>query len=176
MGNPARRALYPGTFDPVTFGHLDLIRRGCELFGSLTVAIAENASKETVFTVEEREGMLREETKGLPVEVDAFGGLVVDYCRRKGIGVILRGLRTISDFEYEFQMALTNRSLAPGIETVFMMANEKYAYHSSRLIKEVLGAGGDVGAFLTPSVARRLRERLEDMQRSAGGTRPASKT
>ncbi|HET6201359.1 MAG TPA: pantetheine-phosphate adenylyltransferase [Planctomycetota bacterium] len=176
MGNASKRALYPGTFDPVTLGHLDLIRRGCDLFGRLAVAVAENASKEPVFTVEERVEMLRGETKGLPVEVDSFRGLVVDYCRRRGYGVILRGLRTVSDFEYEFQMALTNRALARDVETVFMMANEKYAYLSSRLIKEVLAAGGDVGGFLTSGVAKAMRDRLEEMERSAGGNRPASKT
>jgi len=176
MGNASKRAVYPGTFDPVTLGHLDLIRRGCDLFGRLAVAVAENASKDPLFTVGERVEMLRAETRGLPVEVDSFGGLVVEYCRRRGYGVILRGLRTVSDFEYEFQMALTNRALASDVETVFMMANEKYAYLSSRLIKEVLGSGGDVGGFLTPAVTKALRGRLEELQRSAGGTRPASKT
>jgi pantetheine-phosphate adenylyltransferase len=176
MPNRTPRALYPGTFDPVTLGHLDLIRRGCELFGRIVVGIAENSAKETVFTSAERAEILREETEGLPVEVDAFTGLVVDYCSRRGIPVILRGLRTVSDFEMEYQMALTNRALAPGIETVFVMPNEKYSYVSTRLLKEILGAGGDVRAFVSPRVERRLRERLEALRSTAGGSRPPSKT
>ncbi|MFQ5748111.1 MAG: pantetheine-phosphate adenylyltransferase [Planctomycetota bacterium] len=155
------RALYPGTFDPVTLGHLDLIRRGLAIFGSLEIAVARNDSKEPLFTTDERVEMLQEEVRGLSgVSVTSFRGLVVDHCREKRIPVILRGLRTVADFEYEFQMALTNRSLASEIETVFVMPNEKYAYLSSRLIKEIYALGGELGRFLSPAVRKRLVARL----------------
>ncbi len=156
-----KKALYPGTFDPTTLGHLDLITRGSELFGGLTIGVALNASKNTLFTTEERVEMLQEETKKMPgVSVVAFSGLVVDYCRKHGFGVILRGVRTVSDFEYEYQMALTNRLLAPSIETVFVMPSEKYSYVSSRLIKEILNSGGDASAFLPNKVEQLLREKM----------------
>ncbi|TAH34999.1 MAG: pantetheine-phosphate adenylyltransferase [Planctomycetota bacterium] len=155
------RALYPGTFDPITLGHLDLIRRGVDLFGSLCVAVARNDSKTPLFSVEERLDMIRAETRELPgVSVESFGGLVVEYCRLRGIPTILRGVRTASDFEYEFRMALTNRVLNEGVETVFVMPNESYAYLSSSLIKEVYSSGGDLTRFLTPSVHERLLRRL----------------
>lgn len=155
------RALYPGSFDPVTHGHLDLIRRGVALFGHLTVAIAVNAAKSPAFTVEERIEILREQLRGVEgVEVTHFRGLVVEYCQRNGFTVILRGLRTVSDFEFEYQMALTNRSLAPTVETVFVMPNERFSYISSRLIKEVLEGGGDASKFLPAEVEARLRKKL----------------
>jgi len=155
------RVLYPGTFDPVTLGHVDLIRRGTALFGPLCVGVAVNPGKEPLFSVEERIEMIRREVADLPaVSVESFHGLVVDYCRRRGIPVILRGVRTVSDFEYEYQMALTNRALEPGVETVFVMPNERFSYLSSRLIKEVYAAGGDLERFLSPAVHARLLERL----------------
>lgn len=155
------RCLYPGSFDPVTFGHLDLIRRGIALFGDLTVAVAVNPSKSPVFTPEERVELLRDQLRGVAtVQVTTFRGLVVEYCQRNGFNVILRGLRTVSDFEFEYQMALTNRSLAPGIETVFVMPNERYSYISSRLIKEVLEGGGDVSHFLPREIEEKLRAKL----------------
>ncbi|KAA3608168.1 MAG: pantetheine-phosphate adenylyltransferase [Planctomycetota bacterium] len=161
MSGRIAKALYPGTFDPVTLGHLDLIRRGLHLFGSLCVAVAENASKTPLFSVEERVDMLRRETADLgEVEVTSFGGLVVDFCRRQQIPVILRGVRTVADFEYEYQMALTNRALEDQVETVFVMPNEKYSYLSSRLIKEVYRGGGDLHRFLTPAVHQQLIQRL----------------
>lgn len=161
MAGTPPRALYPGTFDPFTLGHLDLIRRGLEIFGSLRVGVAANRSKEPLFTAEERVEMIREETGGLEgVSVEAFRGLVVDYCRQQSIAVILRGVRTVSDFEYEYQMALTNRQLNQAVETVFVMPNEKYSYLSSRLIKEVYSSGGDLERFLSAGVRRRLVERL----------------
>ncbi len=153
------RALYPGSFDPVTFGHLDLVDRARRLFDSVTVAAAENISKQPVFSLEERLGLLR---TVLPagVEVVAFGGLVIDYCKKHGFDVILRGLRTMSDFEYEYQMAMTNRHLAPQVETVFVMPSLQYSYVSSSLIKDVLRNGGDVSTFLPPAVEKALRARL----------------
>jgi pantetheine-phosphate adenylyltransferase len=155
------RALYPGSFDPPTYGHLDLIRRGQSLFGKLTVAVAVNPAKAPLFTPEERIECLREQLRGLDgIEITHFRGLVVEYCQQNGFAVILRGLRTVSDFEFEYQMALTNRALAPNVETVFVMPNEKYSYISSRLIKEVLEGGGDVSKFLPPEVEARLRSKL----------------
>ncbi len=154
-------ALYPGSFDPVTRGHLDLVERALPLFDHLTVAVASNSTKTATFTAEERMQMLREV---LPADgrlsVTMFRGLVVDFCRSQGIGAILRGVRTVSDFEYEYQMALTNRHLAPGIETVFVMPSVQYSYVSSSLIREIVRNGGDVGSFLPPPVERRLRDRL----------------
>jgi len=157
----SRRALYPGSFDPVTFGHLDLIRRGVALFGDLTVGVAVNPSKHPLFAPEERVSMLQQQLGATPqASVTQFTGLVVEYCQRNGFGVILRGLRTVSDFEFEYQMALTNRALAPSIETVFVMPNERYSYISSRLIKEVLDGGGDVSQFIPSEVETLLRKRL----------------
>lgn len=154
-------ALYPGSFDPVTFGHLDLVARALPLFDSLTVAVAKNSSKVGTFTFEERVAMLREVLPKDPrLSVTCFSGLVVDYCRKNGIGAVLRGLRTVSDFEFEYQMALTNRHLAPSIETVFVMPSAQFSYVSSSLIREIVRNGGDVGSFLPPPVEKRLRERL----------------
>lgn len=161
MALPPPRVLYPGTFDPITLGHLDLIRRGVELFGPLCVGLAVNEAKTPLFRVEERLEMIRSETAAIPgVTVDSFRGLVVDFCRSRGIRIILRGVRTVSDFEYEYQMALTNRVLAESIETVFVMPSERYAYVSSRLIKEVYASGGDLTRFLSSSVHERLVRRL----------------
>jgi pantetheine-phosphate adenylyltransferase len=154
-------ALYPGSFDPVTQGHLDLIHRALPLFDGLTVAVAENGQKRPTFTVAERVAMLREV---LPaderLQIGTFGGLAVEFCRARGIGAILRGVRTISDFEFEYQMALTNRHLAPDIETVFVMPSLRYSYVSSSLIREIVRSGGDVSCFLPPLVEQRLRARL----------------
>ncbi len=153
------RALYPGSFDPVTRGHLDLVERATRLFESVTVAVARNSAKAPVFEVEERMQLLREE---LPagVGVAGFQELVVDFARREGYGVILRGLRTVSDYEFEYQMALTNRHLAPDIETVFVMPSHAYSYVSSSLIKDVVRHGGDVSSFVTPRVEAALKAKL----------------
>jgi len=159
-----RRALYAGTFDPVTLGHLDLIERGRRLFPSLTVAVADNVRKTPLFSVEERVAMLRAETKKRRlrgVEVTSFRGLVVEWARERGIEVLLRGVRTTSDFEFEYQMALTNRALAKDIETVFVMPSAEYAYLSSTLIREVVRWGGDVSRWVPPAVERALRKRLK---------------
>ena len=150
MADVPARALYPGTFDPLTLGHLDLIRRGVDAFGALVVAIANNNTKTPLFSAEERMQMLRDETAGMPVEVEYFRGLVVEHARARGAGILLRGVRTVSDFEYEYQMAMTNRVLEQGVETVFMMPSEEYAYLSSRLIKEVYASGGELRRFLPP--------------------------
>ncbi|MCC7170889.1 MAG: pantetheine-phosphate adenylyltransferase [Planctomycetes bacterium] len=164
-------AIYPGTFDPVTFGHLDLIERGSRLFSRLVVAVARNFDKRPVFSAEERVQMLRELTARIPnVEVDSFDGLIVEYARRRQVPCLLRGLRTISDFEYEFQMALTNRDLAPDVETTFVMPSLKYSYVSSRLIRETVALGADVTHLIPELVQRRLREKLNLTEERRGGT------
>lgn len=160
------KAVYPGSFDPPTHGHLDLIQRGIRLFDELVVAVAVNSEKTPTFSVDERKEMLRELTRPIQnVRIDSFDGLVVDYVRQQKCSVILRGLRTVSDFEYEYQMALTNRSLAREVDTVFVMPNEKYSYVSSRLIKEAVALGGDVAAFVPPLVLKLLEERLSPSRR-----------
>lgn len=151
-------AIYPGSFDPCTNGHLDLIRRSARLFDKLIVAVLNNTSKQPLFTIDERKQMLQEATSGLAhVEIDSFDGLLVDYAERKGAQAILRGIRAISDYESEMQMALLNRHLRPGTETVFLMAAEEYSFISSRMIKEVIKLGGDVSQFVPQAVALRLR-------------------
>jgi pantetheine-phosphate adenylyltransferase len=154
-------AIYPGSFDPITNGHLDLIERGSRLFGRLVVSILRNETKEPLFSVAERMEMLREVVREYPnVEVESFNGLLVDHAAHIGATVILRGIRAISDYEYELQMALMNRRLGPGIETVFLMAGEVYSFISSRLVKEVVGLGGNISGLVPPSVEARLRDRI----------------
>lgn len=154
-------AIYPGSFDPITNGHLDLIERAARLFDRLIVAILRNEGKEPLFTAEERVEMLRQVLRDYAnVEVDSFEGLLVDYAARRGAGVIVRGIRAVSDYEYELQMALMNRRLAPQIETVFLMAGEAYSFISSRLVKEVASLGGDISGLVPPVVEARLRERV----------------
>ena len=156
-----RIAVYPGTFDPITNGHLDIIERGLKLFDGLIVAIAESPAKEPLFDVDERVTMAKEAVKKYKnVKVESFNCLLIDYLRKKKANIILRGLRVISDFEYEFQMALTNRKLAPDIETVFMMTAEGYSYLSSRFIKEIARLGGRFDCFVPPNVAKMLKERF----------------
>ena len=153
-------AIYPGSFDPITNGHLDLIERGAKLVDKLIVSILRNDSKQPLFTVEERMEMLQEVIGGFPnVEVDCFDGLLVDYAARRDATVILRGIRAISDYEFELQMALMNRRLGPNIETIFLMAGEAYSYISSRLVKEVFGLGGNISGLVPPTVEARLRKR-----------------
>ena len=155
------RALYPGTFDPPTNGHIDLIQRGSKLFEHLTVAILNNPVKDPLFTVEERVEMLKESTSALGnVSVATFDGLMVEFARRQGAKAVLRGIRAISDYEYEFQMALMNRRLAPEIETVFLQPAGRYSYVSSRMLKEVFAFGGDVSGLVPPNVLKRLRARM----------------
>jgi pantetheine-phosphate adenylyltransferase len=156
-------ALYPGTFDPPTNGHVDLITRGSKLFSELTVGILVNPVKNPLFTVEERVEMLREVTGGLGnVQVATFDGLMVDFARRQGATAVLRGIRAISDYEHEFQMALMNRRLAPEIETVFLQPAGRYSFGSSRMVKEVFSFGGDVSGLLPPNVLKRLRARINN--------------
>ena len=153
-------AVFPGSFDPITNGHLDIVNRGLAVFDRVRMAILMNPEKQPLFTVEERVAIIRETYRGNPrVEVDAFSGLLVDYANRVGASVIIRGLRAISDFEYEFQMALMNRRLNPQIETVFMMPAESYSYVSSRLVKEVFQLGGRVSDLVPPVVLKRLSEK-----------------
>ena len=153
-------AIYPGSFDPLTNGHVDIIQRGSRMFDRIVVAILLNVEKAPLFTVAERVEIAREVFAGYPnVEVDTFDGLLVEYARRKGAGVIVRGLRAISDFEYEMQMALMNRHLNPDVETVFMMPAETYTYVSSRLVKEVVALGGSVTGLVPTLVEDRLREK-----------------
>jgi pantetheine-phosphate adenylyltransferase len=154
-------AVYPGSFDPVTHGHLDLIERGAKLFDRLIAAVLRNLEKDPLFTLEERVEMLREVTKPWPnVEVDVFDGLLVDYARKRNAQVLLRGIRAISDYEYELQMALMNRKLEPKIETVFLMPAEAYSYLSSRLVREIARLGGPVHGLVPPAVERRLRTKV----------------
>ena len=153
-------AIYPGSFDPITNGHLDLIERGSKLVDRLIVSILSNDTKLPLFSVEERMEMLSEVIGHFPnVEVDCFDGLLVDYAARKGATVILRGIRAISDYEFELQMALMNRRLGPNIETIFLMAGEEYSYISSRLVKEVFRLGGNISGLVPPTVEARLRKR-----------------
>jgi pantetheine-phosphate adenylyltransferase len=154
-------ALYPGTFDPPTNGHIDLIQRGAKLFEHLTVAILNNPLKDPLFTVEERVEMLKESTAMLAnVSVATFDGLMVEFARQQGASAVLRGIRAISDYEYEFQMALMNRRLAPEIETVFLQPAGRYSFVSSRMLKEVFAFGGDVSGLVPPNVLKRLRARI----------------
>lgn len=155
------KALYPGTFDPPTNGHVDIIQRGSKLFSHLTVAILHNADKNPMFSIEERVEMLREVTAGIPnVAVATFDGLMVDFARQLGVTAVLRGIRAISDYEYEFQMALMNRRLAPEVETVFLQPAGRYSFLSSRMLKEVASLDGDVTGLVPPNVLKRLRSRL----------------
>ncbi|MFA5147669.1 MAG: pantetheine-phosphate adenylyltransferase [Candidatus Omnitrophota bacterium] len=156
-----KKAVYPGTFDPVTYGHIDLIKRALKIFDTVVIAVAHNADKMPLFSVDERMAMLRQATKGMRgVVIESFDGLAVDYVRRKGSVVMVRGLRMLSDFEYEFQMALTNRKFAQDIETIFMMPSESYSYLSSKLIKEAFALGANVRDFVPPFVAKALTRKL----------------
>ncbi len=153
--------VYPGSFDPISYGHIDLVERGLKVFGELTVAVAHNEGKGPLFTMAERVEMVREVLRDVPnVKIDSYDGMTVDYVRSAGASMILRGIRTISDFEYEFQMALTNRHFADDVEMVFMMTSSKYSYLSSHFIKEIAALGGDVSAFVPPLVEERLKEKL----------------
>jgi pantetheine-phosphate adenylyltransferase len=155
-----RLAVYPGSFDPLTNGHVDIIERGTHLFEKIIVAILVNAEKSPLFSMEERVEIVRETFRGRPnIEVDTFDGLLVDYVERRKAHVIVRGLRALSDFEAEFQMALMNRRLSPNVETVFMMPAEQYTYISSRLIKEVFSLGGQVRGLVPEIVVTRLQEK-----------------
>ncbi len=156
-------AIYPGTFDPITNGHIDVVERAAELFSRVIVLVARNTSKTPLFTAEERTDMIREVFRNKrTIAVDMFDGLLVDYARRHGAGVIVRGLRAMSDFEYEFQLALTNRKLDRSIDTVFLVPHEKYTYLNSTIVREVARLGGDIGDFVPGSVRRRLIRKLKE--------------
>ena len=155
------QAVYAGTFDPMTYGHLDVATRAAHVFDRLTLAVAEDPRKTLMFDVEERVALARECLAKLPnVEVVPFGGLLVNWARTRGIHTLIRGLRAFSDFEYEFQMALTNRKLAPDIETLFLMPNEDFSYVSSSMVREIAALGGDVAKFVPAPVAAALKRKL----------------
>lgn len=172
MSDPRPRiAVYPGTFDPVTRGHLDLADRGRRHFDRLVMAVLNNRDKKPLFSVDERVELLRRATAGWDdVAVDRFEGLLVDYAERIGASVIVRGIRVVTDLEYEMQMAMMNRRLRPAIETVFMVPSEAYSYVSSRLVREVASLGGSVDGLVPPEVAQALRTRLGP----PGSSRPAT--
>ena len=159
-------AVYPGSFDPVTLGHMDIIKRASSLFDRLIIAVLNNRAKTPLFSVEERVKMLEEVTKDLPnVEVKSFGGMTVDFARECGANALVRGLRAITDFEYELQIGQLNRVMDPDIDTVFLTTNLKYAYLSSSSVKEVAAYGGDISHFVTPYVENEVHNKLKDRSR-----------
>jgi pantetheine-phosphate adenylyltransferase len=161
-----QKAIYPGSFDPVTYGHIDLIKRAQRIFEIVIVAVAHNTQKKSLFSVKERIDLLKKVTAGMDgIIIEDFDGLVVDYARKQNIGVIIRGLRMVSDFEYEFQMALTNRKLSSDVETIFLMPSEQYSYISSRLLKEAALLGADLSGFLAPEVQKSFKEKLHSQKR-----------
>jgi pantetheine-phosphate adenylyltransferase len=157
-----RVAVYSGSFDPITRGHLDIINRARNLFDHIIVAVADNLQKQPLFSKEERVEMVGQATVGMEdVTVDFFSGLLAHYVQDKGVSVIIRGLRAVSDLEHEFRMAFMNRSLVPHVETLFLMPSEEYTYLNSTVVKEVARLGGDVSQFVTPDVSRRLRQKMK---------------
>jgi pantetheine-phosphate adenylyltransferase len=157
-----RLAVYAGSFDPITYGHVDVAERAARLFDRVVVAVARNDGKHPLFTIEERVALVREAIAHIPnAEADSFGGLLADYVRRRGAQAVVRGLRAVSDFEWEFQLALMNRKLNESFETIFMMPNESYTFLSSRMVKEIAALGGDVSLFVPPVVERALRLKLQ---------------
>lgn len=158
---PEQIVMYPGSFDPPTFGHLDLIGRAAQVFDKLIVAVTRNSEKNSLFTADERIEMLRENTGQLGnVEVDHFTGLTVDFARERGAVVLIRGIRAVSDFEYELTMAATNRKMYPDCDTISFMPTEQFMFISSRLVKEIAQLGGDVSQFVAPNVVKRLQDKL----------------
>ena len=156
-----QKAIYPGTFDPVTFGHIDLINRAKEIFSEVIVAVAHNPHKKPLFDVNERVAFLKKATADLKgVEITDFEGLSVDFARKNKAKVLIRGLRMISDFEYEFQMALTNRKFAADIETIFLMPHESYSYVSSKLLKEAASLGADISSYVPDFVEKAIKDKL----------------
>ena len=160
-----KTAVYPGSFDPATFGHLDIIARSSKIFDKLIVAVISNPHKRPLFSISERVKILKNTVKQKNVEVVSFGGLLVNFMKSKNAEIIVRGLRVVSDFEYEFQMALTNRKLHPEIETVFLTPAEKWTYISSTLVKEIASLGGDVKCFVPPIVVAMLSSKKTQVER-----------
>lgn len=158
-----RKAVYPGSFDPVTFGHLDIIERSARMSDQLIIGVLNNNSKTPLFSVEERVNMLKSLTRHLKnVEVTAFGGLLVDFVQANQADAVIRGLRAVTDFEYELQIAQTNRVIAPEVDTVFLTTNLKYSYLSSSIVKEIAAFGGEINAFVPEEVAKRVMKKMED--------------
>lgn len=156
----SRKAVYPGSFDPLTNGHIDIIKRAAKLYDEISVAVLINTNKKELFSIEERVKLIENEIKDLPnVRVDSFHGLLVDYCEANEIGVIIRGLRAVSDYEYEMQIAQMNRSLSQAVETVFLMTNTKYSFLSSSIVKEVARFGGHIAEIVPGPVAEKLKEK-----------------
>ncbi|ANE40765.1 phosphopantetheine adenylyltransferase [Fervidobacterium sp. SC_NGM5_O18] len=159
------RAIYPGSFDPITYGHIDIAKRAAELFDELYVVVMENKRKNYTFTIEERVEMVKECLKDLPnVRVDTFSGLLVEYTTKNNINVVIRGLRAVTDFEYELQMALANKEICNGVETVFLMTDKNYSFLSSSLVKEVASFGGQVSQWVPEFVERKLREKFKNLR------------
>jgi pantetheine-phosphate adenylyltransferase len=157
-----RRAIYPGSFDPLTNGHLDVLQRAAGIFDNLIIAVARDNSKQSLFTVEERVELIRNATADIDgIEVMPFDGLLVNFARQHNAIALVRGLRAVSDFEFEFQLALMNRKLEPNLETLFLMPREEYTYISSRLVKEICRLGGHIEQFVPPNVAQALRSKLQ---------------
>ena len=155
------KAVYPGTFDPVTLGHVDIARRAARLFDELVVAVADNPEKKTLFTVKERVGLLRESLSGIEhISITSFDGLTARFARSMDAVAIIRGLRAISDFEFEFQMAMMNRKIEPGIEAVYLMPKDKYSYISSSLVKDIAKRGGGISCFVPPAVEEALKKKF----------------
>ncbi len=159
----SKHAIYAGSFDPITFGHLDLVRRASRIFPRLTIAVTENTDKTPFFPLNQRLSLVQECVSAFTgVEVLSFSGLLIDFAVRREARVLIRGLRAVSDFEYEFQMALTNRKLSPDLETIFLMPSEAFSYISSRMVKEIFSLGGDVSAFVPPPVVRAFKKTNDD--------------
>jgi pantetheine-phosphate adenylyltransferase len=156
------KAIYPGSFDPVTYGHIDIIRRSASKFDKVIVAVLNNSSKNGFFTIEERLDLLRKTTKDIKnVEIDSFSGLLIDYTKMKDVNIVIKGLRAVSDFEYEMQMALANKKLYPELETLFMVSSTKYSFLSSSIVKEVAFLGGDVSCFVPKIVEDALKNKVK---------------
>lgn len=167
MSPKGQAAIYPGSFDPVTYGHLDVIQRATRIFSNVIVAVANNTTKKALFTIDERVALLKQVTKGMKgVVVESFDTLVIEYARQKKVNVLIRGLRMTSDFEYEFQIALTNRRLEENIETVFLMPSEHHSFVSSSLLKEVVSLGADISSFVPKPVEAVLKKRLRNVKNS----------
>ena len=161
-----RIAIYPGTFDPVTLGHIDVLQRAARIFDKVVISVSESSSKKTLFNLEERIELIKKAARNIKnIEVDKFNGLLVKYAEKKKAGAVIRGLRAVSDFEYEFQMALTNRKMSAKVETVFFMPNEKYSFISSTLVKEIASLGGDFKSFVPEAVWQQLKKKYSSFHK-----------